>query len=121
MSCYFQAGELDLWNPSNSVARLFIEQSKTLARIVGTEPGLGPIIEDECEIDPEGFSDFVSALLAAYQRSNNGALKSMMAGVLGISLVLLERGDWQVSNSVEDVTAAWEDRMKTLSRSMPRG
>lgn len=121
MSCYFQAGDQDVWNPSNSVARVFIGQVAVLSEHIGKDSGLGPIIEDECEIDPEEFAGFVGALLEEYERSNNRPLRALLEGVLGIGLVLVERGGWPIPGADADSINTWRQRLDILWSGMPRG
>ncbi|KJY43636.1 hypothetical protein VR41_02390 [Streptomyces sp. NRRL B-1568] len=121
MSCYFQVNEEDLWNPSNSVARLFLEQADTLSRLVGKDSGLSPIIEDECEINLSEFINFTDSLVKAYQDSNNKAFRSLLCGFISVALVLVERGGGSLESVSPEHSEMWERLRASNSMGMPRG
>jgi hypothetical protein len=54
MSVYFIADDRrGLWNPASDTARLFHDQCTSVARMLGVESGLAPIISDEVIVDAE--------------------------------------------------------------------
>ncbi|RCV51451.1 DUF6086 family protein [Marinitenerispora sediminis] len=120
MSCFFQVGGLVLWNPSNTVARVFLGQARTLAPVVGRRSGLGDIVEDECEVDLTEFAGLVAAVLELYRRSPHPLLRALLDGFVPVALVLLERGGGTALGSV-DGAAAWAEPVRAAARSMPRG
>ncbi|MEU2564294.1 DUF6086 family protein [Streptomyces longispororuber] len=121
MSCYFQVGEEEIWNPSNSLARLFLSQAEVLSNFVGRESGLGEIIEDECEVDPQIFTGFVDSLVNEYQDSNNQALRSLIHGFTTVALVLVERMGGSVQSLKPEYSNMWSVAKSAQERSMPRG
>jgi hypothetical protein len=92
VSQYFQTGRTVLWNPSNAIAALFLRTADALVPVVDQRTGLGPMTNDECEIDPEAFGSFVDALVLRYRSSTHPILGSMLEGFLATALVLVERG-----------------------------
>lgn len=121
MSCYFQVGEEDLWNPSNSVARVFLGQADVLSRLVGQDSGLGPIVEDECELEFSTFVNFVDSLVKTYQDSNNRALRSLIGGFISVAMVLVERGGGELQSISSEYADMWAEVRETHARSMPTG
>ncbi|WP_432157687.1 MULTISPECIES: DUF6086 family protein [unclassified Streptomyces] len=121
MSCFFQVGDDDVWNPSNSLARAFLGQADALSQIIGRDPGLGEIIEDECEIDPAAFPEFVDALVKTYQDSNNEALKALLKGFVTVALVLVDRMGSQVMSINPEYADMWATEAETQAKSMPWG
>lgn len=121
MSCYFQVGDDDVWNPSNSLARAFLGQADVLARLVGKDTGLGEVIEDECEIDPAVFPAFVDTLVKAYQDSNNEALRALLKGFVSVALVLVDRMGAEALSIRPEYADMWATESETQARSMPRG
>lgn len=99
MSQYFQVGDQVLWNPSNGVARLFMRSAEALAPETGLPTGLGPMENDECQVDLTAFAAFVGALVERYERSNHRILHSLMEGFIATALVLVERGGARSGNA----------------------
>ncbi|MFE9571052.1 DUF6086 family protein [Streptomyces sp. NPDC006692] len=120
MSCYFQVEEYEVWNPSNSVARLFLQQATSISELVDHPSGLCEIIEDECEIDPRTFSSFVDAIASTYQATNNEVLKSLIEGFASVASVLVERINGAAPSRRPELSEVWACRQAALSRSMPK-
>ncbi|MFB7586475.1 DUF6086 family protein [Streptomyces sp. NPDC056169] len=120
MSCFFRLNEQDVWNPSNSVARLFLSTANGIGEEFSRNPGLGRIIDDECEVDANEFSVFTTELLARYERSNNQPLKALLEGVIAIGLVMLDRAGYRIDTTVE-LDDTWLLRRENFAQSMPRG
>ncbi|GAB3958664.1 DUF6086 family protein [Actinoallomurus acanthiterrae] len=99
MSQYLQVDDRVLWNPSSGVARLFVRTAEALAPEAGLPTGLGPMVNDECEIDLAAFTGFVSALIRRYERSDHPILHSLMDGFIATALVLVQRGGATLSVS----------------------
>ncbi|MGW1379293.1 DUF6086 family protein [Streptomyces sp. NPDC002446] len=121
MSCFFRIGDRDVWNPSNSVARVFIGQANVLSDVLGEESGIGPIIDDECEINGGNLREFAIALIRRYEESNNPALRVLMEGVAGICILLLRRARVPMDGDITELVAAWEEKFSEVSRGMPEG
>ncbi|QKV69815.1 MULTISPECIES: DUF6086 family protein [Streptomyces] len=121
MSCYFLSQGKDLWNPSNSVARIFVDQAIMLAKEMGLDSGIEGIIEDECEIHGDRFTAFLHALLLRHGKSNNQALRSLLEGVTAIGLVITERAGWDMPIADTGDNSFWDEKKTQLARSMPTG
>lgn len=117
LSCYFQVGELILWNPSNVVAKAFCLQAEAFAKLRQRPNGLGQIVDDECEVNPLVFKSFIGDLIELYQDSNHKILKSLLKGFLATSTVLLMRSEEDLSPEMRD----WEAIGEEQARWMPVG
>ncbi|MGH4035201.1 DUF6086 family protein [Actinomycetota bacterium Odt1-20B] len=104
VSQYFGVGDDTLWNPSNTVARLFLRQVAVFEAELGLPSGIGPIENDECDIDPDVLGEFARTLLAHYRRTQHPVLAALCEGFLATLLVLAERAGIDVSG-----TAAGKD------------
>ncbi|MFF8833383.1 DUF6086 family protein [Streptomyces sp. NPDC015131] len=91
MSQYFTVGDRTLWNPSNGASRMFIRQVAVFEAELGLPSGLGPMTDDECQIDPRAFETFVHALLAHHRRTSHAVLLALSEGFTATVLVLAER------------------------------
>jgi hypothetical protein len=118
MSCYFQVGDQVLWNPSNSVAQIFIGEAALFARFAGCDSGVGEIIEDECHIDIAKFQHFVRALTESYSTSNNQVLRSLVGGFIPVALVLVERSGASLMLP-PDEWQGWRPAVEDAGRAMP--
>ncbi|MGK5450185.1 DUF6086 family protein [Streptomyces radiopugnans] len=121
MSCFFQIGDDDVWNSANLIARTFHAEALTLAQIFGVPSGLEPIVDDECHIESRDFTLFIETLMHEYQRTNHTVLRSLLEGVIGVGLVLLERMREGDEAPLQGIGDFWEEKHQTLSRAMPRG
>ncbi|MCM2412806.1 DUF6086 family protein [Streptomyces sp. RKAG290] len=121
VSCYFQVDGNDVWNPSSSVARLFVDQGASLSRLLNVDSGIGEIVEDECRVDGPAFEGFTALLVAKYQEVNNAALRSLLSGFIPLALVLVQRtGGASHAIHPKDL-ALWHAALVHVERSMPPG
>ncbi|GAA3116545.1 DUF6086 family protein [Streptomyces echinatus] len=106
MSQYFEIGDETLWNPSNGAARLFLRQVEVFEAELELPSGLGPMRNDECEIDPAVFSVFVHALLARHRRTGHGVVLALSEGFVATVVALAGRAgtdiDWARLEAVPD-------------------
>ncbi|MEU0558176.1 DUF6086 family protein [Dactylosporangium sp. NPDC006015] len=92
MSQYFQVGDLVLWNPASTVAKLFARMTEAMVPVAGCPSGVGPDLgRDEYEVDPDAFAAFVDALTARYLATNHPILTAMLEGYLPAALVMVRR------------------------------
>ena len=78
MSVYFQYGDMELWNPSSSVAVLFMRHVAALEKMVGAPSGLSPSDSDEIEVDAAALGGaFLDRLAQRIAQSNHRALLSL--------------------------------------------
>ncbi|MFE0511103.1 DUF6086 family protein [Streptomyces sp. NPDC058964] len=98
MSQYFDMGDETLWNPSNGASRLFQRQVAAFEAELGIPSGIGPMENDECQIDPVVFGTFADALLAQHRRTSHAVMLALSEGFTTAVLVLAERAgtriDW---------------------------
>ncbi|MFF7892641.1 DUF6086 family protein [Streptomyces sp. NPDC007907] len=93
MGQYFQMGDETLWNPSNGASRMFQRQVAVFESELGLPSGIGPMENDECEIDPITFATFVHALLAQHRRTSHAVVLALSEGFTATVLVLAERAE----------------------------
>lgn len=79
MSVCFLHGDADVWNPSSSVADVFMQHVLALEQLVGLPSGLSPGNSDEIEIDSNTLRAFLGELHARLAISNHRALLSLTA------------------------------------------
>ncbi|GAA2615630.1 DUF6086 family protein [Streptomyces tubercidicus] len=120
MSCFFRIDDRDVWNPSNLVANAFIGQALALSKLLDQKTGIGPIVDDECEINKGDFLQFTTILIHRHRDTANPALRILLEGVASICLVLLERSETRII-SVRDMEAFGKERISELARNMPLG
>ncbi|MCF3128829.1 DUF6086 family protein [Streptomyces olivochromogenes] len=98
MSQYLDMGDETLWNPSNGAARLFQRQVAVFEAELELASGIGPMENDECQIDPVAFETFVNALLAQHRRTSHTIILALSEGFTATVLALAERAgirvDW---------------------------
>ncbi|WP_405616973.1 DUF6086 family protein [Streptomyces sp. NBC_01511] len=98
MSQYFDLGEETLWNPSNGASQLFQRQVAVFEAEVELASGIGPMENDECQIDPAAFETFVNALLARHRRTHHAISLALSGDFTATVLVLAGRAgirvDW---------------------------
>ncbi|MFI2432038.1 DUF6086 family protein [Streptomyces sp. NPDC018693] len=106
MSQYFDMGDETLWNPTNGASRLFRRQVSVFEAELELSSGIGPMENDECQIDPAVFEIFVNALLAQHRRTSHATVLALSEGFTAAALVLAERAgirvDWAQFRSAPD-------------------
>ena len=138
MSQYFDLGDETLWNPSNGAARLFLRHVALYEEELGVPAGIGPMENDECQVDPAAFGTFVSALLQWRDSTQHGVIDALSAGFVATAVALAERAgaqprwpepraglqgrtDIQVPlPDRQDWTGPARERVRELHRCMPR-
>ncbi|GAA2710236.1 MULTISPECIES: DUF6086 family protein [Streptomyces] len=96
MSQLFEMDGEILWYPSNGPARLFLRQVSVFEAEAGRPSGIGPMVNDECRIDPAAFRPFANALLAWYRTTTHPVMTAMAEGFIGTVLVLAERAGMEL-------------------------
>ncbi|MFC9289549.1 DUF6086 family protein [Streptomyces sp. NPDC057052] len=106
MSQYFDMGDETLWNPSNGASRMFQRQVAVFEAELELSSGIGPMENDECQIDPITFEAFVNALLAQHRRTSHAVALALCEGFTATVLVLAERAgikvDWAEFGATSD-------------------
>ncbi|MFG2483306.1 MULTISPECIES: DUF6086 family protein [Streptomyces] len=99
MSQYFDMGDVTLWNPSNGASRMFRRQVAVFEAELGLGSGIGPMENDECQVDPIAFAAFVDALLVQHRRTSHAIVLALSEGFTATVVVLAERAgirmDWE--------------------------
>jgi hypothetical protein len=147
MSQYFDVGDETLWNPSNGASRMFRRQVAVFEAELDLSSGIGPMENDECQIDLVTFETFVNVLMAHHRSTSHAIVLALSDGFTATVPALAERAgievDWAglgiapdggppedvqvsavagVSTPTED--GAWaaglRERARELGRRMPR-
>ncbi|MGI5418497.1 DUF6086 family protein [Actinomadura luteofluorescens] len=101
MSQYFQIGEEVLWNPATRVAGLFLDMAEAHSRLLGVPSGLGPMEEDECQVDVQAFALFTDALVRYHADSSHMILRSLMEGFTAMALAIADSAGRSVAAARE--------------------
>lgn len=117
MSMFFVVDGVPTWNTSNPVARTVIGQARSLENLAG-DSGFADLDEDESHISGEQFSVFVDRLLAIHA-DDRLPVQNMVAGFLGVALVLAERANLTIPSFDDSLSAAWAQTLSDLSKAMP--
>ncbi|MGW6709517.1 DUF6086 family protein [Streptomyces sp. NPDC054956] len=91
MSQHYDVGDETVWNPSNGAARLFHRQVALFEADLDLPSGIGPLENDECQIDPAVLGPFTEALLARYGGTGHAIVQALSDGFIATVLVLAER------------------------------
>jgi hypothetical protein len=142
MSQYFDMGNETLWNPSNGVSRLFLRQVRLFEVELGIPSGIGPMVNDECQLDPAEFEVFVNALLERHRSTRHPVMLALFEGFTTTVLALADRAGITVDcagpsaapdSPVEDVQVSrltgssappegeiWASRLRERARELSR-
>ncbi|MFE7184770.1 DUF6086 family protein [Streptomyces erythrochromogenes] len=98
MSQYFDLGDETLWNPSNGASRMFQRHVALFEAELEPPSGIGPMENDECQIDPVALEVFVNALVARHRRTGHAITLALSEGFTATVVALAERAgiglDW---------------------------
>ncbi|EYT83815.1 hypothetical protein CF54_05070 [Streptomyces sp. Tu 6176] len=121
MSQYFDMGGETLWNPSNEASGLFRRQVAVFEAELELPSGIGPMENDECEIDPAAFEVFVDALLALHRETDHAVVLALREGFTATVLVLAERAGIGADRArLGSAAAGLREKARELGRRMPR-
>ncbi|MFJ8472000.1 DUF6086 family protein [Kitasatospora sp. NPDC094011] len=112
-------GDEIVWDPSNTVARLFTGEAVAVASAFNLESGIGEIIEDECELDLPVLEAFLADLVRRYHEATHPILRSLTVGFIATASVLVDRAGGQLPPGEPDQVAAWAQLRQEHARSMP--
>jgi hypothetical protein len=102
VSQYFDLGEQTLWSPSNGAARMFLRQVVVFEAELGLPSGIGPMQDDECQIDPIALGTFVDTLLQQHVRTDHAVLIALSEGFIATMLVLAQRAGIELTWPTDD-------------------
>ncbi|MFI1584712.1 DUF6086 family protein [Embleya sp. NPDC020630] len=118
MSQYYDMGEETLWNPSNGASRLFLGQLAIFEAELRLPSGIGPMEDDECEVDPARFEVFVNSLVARHRRTQHAVMRVLAEGFVTTVLALGGRAGVDVRWDGND--DAWGDRLRDNAQRLAR-
>lgn len=95
-----------VWEPSQTVARLFVAGVQALEQFLGESSGVHPPESDEILLEPDKLEVFIAHLLGRLQHTNNAAIWSLCEGPTALLLALHHRasGHWlPVAEDLQEV------------------
>lgn len=116
MSYIFEIEEDTVWSPALRVGGIWSRCAETLGEAFECDPGFDFVASDTVEIDPEKFSSYVENLLDIRSRSRNIVLQTLIDGVLGPALIMLERIDRPVPLGEFGVSDVWVAQFRNIPR-----
>ncbi|MER5640508.1 DUF6086 family protein [Kitasatospora sp. NPDC002227] len=123
MSQYYDLGHETLWNPSNGASLLFLRQLAVFEEELGLPSGIGPMENDECQVDPAALGVFANTLLAKDLRTHHAVVRALTEGFLLAVLALAERAGveirWAEPGSPDRVEVL-RGKVRDLDRCMAR-
>lgn len=105
MSIYFESesGET-LWNPSNDVGFLFIDQVRMIEKLLSFDSGIHFSEGDTLVIDKYQYQLFVSHFVTYICRTNNEPLKLLLSGCVSIIISIAMKLNVASENSNETIS-----------------
>ena len=91
MSVSIYADSKEIAQMSSAVGFCFVEQMKTIERLIDTQCGISDVVFDEVYVDPTRFTGFVDSLVNRLDETNNGQLAALCVGCLQICFFLHSR------------------------------
>lgn len=81
---------------SSQVGSCFVEQLRSLERLVDAQSGVRPVVSDEIHIDAAQLENFINHLIVRLDQTNNGQMAVLCVGCLQICLFLQNTitGEW---------------------------
>ncbi|MFF3566806.1 DUF6086 family protein [Nocardia jiangxiensis] len=92
MSYVFDIGDNTVWSPALRVGDLYVRMLNDISAVLEVPTGLTAISSDMYEIDLDTFEKLVHAMRGTYFSTNHDVLRGLLAGTLGPSIKILERG-----------------------------
>lgn len=78
-------------------------------------------MDDECGVVTERFVAFTVALTGRHWNSNNPVLRDLLAPIIGINLVLIDRAGESLAVVDLECRKFWMGQLERISSGMPRG
>lgn len=96
MGVTFYHNAKEVAESSSLVGFCFVDQLRSLERLIETQCGISPVIADEIHIDAAQFDNFINNLVIRLEQTNNGQLAALCVGCLQICLSLQNTitGEW---------------------------
>ncbi|MGW2567539.1 DUF6086 family protein [Streptomyces sp. NPDC001537] len=96
MSQYYEVDGETVWNPGTLSSRLFLEYVRVYEGLLEVPSGLGPMLNDECRIDPPAFEGFVNAVLVWWDRTGSAVIDALAGGFVATLVALAEKAGVEV-------------------------
>ncbi|GGL89698.1 hypothetical protein GCM10010129_36940 [Streptomyces fumigatiscleroticus] len=120
MSQFFDLGDETLWCPSTGAARLILRYVRVFEDETGVPSGLGPMENDECQIDPAAFEVFVNALLEWQEGRSHRVIDALSEGFTATVLALARRARVEVRPPAPG-EQVWFRRVRAWADELERG
>lgn len=97
MGVTFYHNAKEVAESSSLVGFCFVDQLRSLERLIEMPCGVSPALADEIHIDAAQFEEFISKLVVRLEQTNNGQLAALCVGCLQICLLLQNTitGEWR--------------------------
>ena len=96
MGVTFYHNAIEVATSSSHVGFCFVDQLRSLERLVDTPCGVSPVVADEVHIEAAQLEIFASKIVVRLDQTNNGQLAALCVGCLQICLFLQNAitGEW---------------------------
>lgn len=96
MGVTFYHNAKEVAESSSLVGFCFVDQLRSLERLIETQCGVSPVVADEIHIDAAQLDSFINNLVIRLEQTNNGQLAALCVGCLQICLSLQNTitGEW---------------------------
>ena len=118
VSYFFDHGDDTVWSPALRVGDLYLALARELARCLDVPLGLRANASDHYCIDLDEFERFVRSLYDRYFSSRHAIQRSLIDGVLVVSLAMLHRCGVVIPPRTED-QASLQSRVSDTLCAMP--
>ncbi|WP_406444074.1 DUF6086 family protein [Streptomyces sp. NBC_01613] len=110
-----------LWEPQESIARLFRGHFETVAGLIDAPAGFADLPDGDCVIGIHGLEKFCELAITEYHRSNQGIFRSLTVGFIATALVLLDRAGKPLPDVPgTDQSRAWAALRDQHASAMPQ-
>ncbi|MEO3976128.1 DUF6086 family protein [Streptomyces sp. CAU 1734] len=92
----FILGDETLWDPSNGAARVFLHQLAYFEEELGLPSGFGPMVADECRVDPDVFAVFADEVVSWHWRRHHTIIRAHTEGFVATLVALARRAGVEV-------------------------
>ncbi|MFI7401724.1 DUF6086 family protein [Streptomyces sp. NPDC049541] len=96
MSQYYEVDGETVWNPGTLSSQLFLAYVRVYEDLLEVPSGLGPMLNDECRIDPPAFKGFVNAVLVWWDRTGSAVIDTLAEGFIATLVTLAEKAGTEV-------------------------
>ncbi|MGF1577196.1 MAG: DUF6086 family protein [Cyanophyceae cyanobacterium] len=106
MSVLFESGNQEIWFPSLRVARLYVDEIKSLEMALELKSGISSIESDTVTIDSEEIKSFLNKALERIESTNNRHLFLLARGCIVITIAINAKisGQWpQAKQKIESL------------------